>query len=85
MSLAVEELRACLTQCQINEGLDPIFCQERCASYTPGDVGPGFWESFLGGVSADIRAIPSAASSDLQRLLILAIIAGVVLVAVQVT
>ncbi len=47
---ATAALRECLANCQLNEGLDPLLCQDRCRDLTPGDIGCGStWNCFRTG------------------------------------
>lgn len=76
-------LRECLTDCQVNRGLDPIFCQEECAHLTPGDVGPciSFIGCFVGGFelpsAPEIGAVFRPVTTTL--LLVIAAIVGILL------
>ena len=80
-------LRECLTDCQVNRGLDPLFCQEECKHLTPGDVGPctSFIGCFVGGFELPTAPEVGALTQPFERLLILGIIAGVVFLAIRLT
>lgn len=75
-------LRDCLTDCQVNRGLDPIFCQEECGSLTPGEVGgcTSTLECFVEGFQLPTAPEVEGVFAPVQRTLVLA--AGVVLGAV---
>ena len=71
--LAVLPLRECLYDCQINRGLDPIFCQETCGALAPGDVGSctSVGECFIEGFQVPTPSEVSGVFAPVQRMLLL--------------